>query len=168
MLAGCGGISTGDYVLYKVALNALPKKSAGCFGPDGPDPNTRFDTDDGVGVATWVITAAPNDEWVLNTGKASLSGQKADSGYDFHETKVDVTYDGDTLTSNTKHTDTDAVDIPVTLSGDDISGTITEKLTHKCAGTNCPVDGIPSCTITTDFTGSEIDDVTLYHDPAAP
>lgn len=160
MLAGCGGISPGDYVLYSVA-EAGDTKSSGCF-PGGFDPQTHSDTDDGVKDITWAITAGPNDEFYLEG--ENLQGEKSDSGYDFHETKVDVQYN-DPVTKATKITTTTLTDVPITVDGETISGTKTVKVSVKCSG-QCPPDGVPTCTTSTEFNGAKIDDVKLEHDPA--
>jgi hypothetical protein len=165
MLVGCGGIGGGDFVIYRVALAQTAKKS-GCFGPNGPDANTKFDTDDHVDIATWEITAAPNDVYDLNGYTVGLSGSKIDGGYEFKSTKKNVDYANDDFNSNHKETITDTWDIPITTSGAEISGTITHTQKHTCTGDGCPVDGFPTCTETNDFVGTKINDVQLYHDPA--
>jgi hypothetical protein len=161
LLIGCGGISPGDYDMYRVALS-VTKLSSGCAGAD---PNTQSDRDDGVTDDDWVITANPNSEYFLTTAKYSLQGEKADSGFSFHETKNDVTYDTDDLSTTTTRTiTTNAISIPITVDGASISGTITDRTTEACDGA-CNVAGSPSCSMTTTFAGTRIDNVTLYATP---
>jgi hypothetical protein len=162
LLGGCGGLAPGDYVVYKVALDE-PDKSSGCYYPEtGPDPNTKSDSSTARAAAIWTLTAGPDDVFYLDTGKAVLEGQASDDGYTFDLKTVDVTYDNDDP-ALTKHTDTETVSLTMTVDGDAVSGSVTDKISHKCSGSNCG-NPIPSCTSTTDFTGSEVGDVELKHE----
>lgn len=161
LVGGCGGLAPGDYVIYKVALDE-PSKSSGCYYPEtGPDPNTKSDSSTARAPATWILTAGPDDVFYLDTGKAVLEGQASGDGYTFDLKTTDVNYDNDDP-SQTKRTDTESVSVTMTVDGNAVSGTVTDKISHKCSGSNCG-NPIPSCTSSTDFTGSEIDDVELQH-----
>jgi hypothetical protein len=163
LVAGCGGFGPGDYKIYDVVVGH-DQKSSGCYFPNsGPDPNSQSDSTDQVSPATWYLTAGPSSAFYLDAGPISLAGTKNDTGYDFTTTKTDVNYDGDVLTG-TKRTDRTVIDISVTTDGKTITGTVTNKTSHSCSGNNCG-NSVPSCVITNDFSGAEISDVKLEHDP---
>jgi hypothetical protein len=164
MLGGCGGLGPGDYVIYKVAIEP-GSKSSGCYFPaDGPDLNTKSDSTNARSSATWILTAGPEDQFFLDIGSASLVGEATDDGYDFSLRDVDVQYDDPNDSTSTKRTTTTSTSISMTIDGDAVSGSATSKTSFKCSGPNCGNQAIPSCTISNDFTGSDITDVELQHE----
>jgi hypothetical protein len=52
----------------------------------------------------------------------------------------------------------------MTVDGASISGTVTDRTTYKCSGA-CTNPAIPTCTVTTTFRGTEVEGVSLEHDP---
>jgi hypothetical protein len=58
-------------------------------------------------------------------------------------------------------TDTTTTDVTFTISGDTLSGTAVQSVTHACTGTNCPMPMNPppcsqSSTTTTTFRGTKV------------
>jgi hypothetical protein len=89
--------------------------------------------------------------------------------FTFSGKTIDIEYT-DPVGTGDKRTTTNTVTIEMAVDGASISGTATDKTSYKCvAGTGGPGCGnpIPSCTVTTEFKGSEIDGVSLEHDPAS-
>ncbi|MCC6525319.1 MAG: hypothetical protein IT373_21880 [Polyangiaceae bacterium] len=161
--AGCG-FGPGDYAIFQVALEEQ-SRSSGCYYPDqGPSPNEMFDSSDLVSTDTWILTAGPNDQFYLSSNVADLAGVETDDGYKFSASSVDVDFDGN-VTTGTKRTEWRTLDVNVIVDGKAISGDSVSTTSYECVGTTCGAP-IPSCTVTTSFTGAEIDDVDLEHDPA--
>jgi hypothetical protein len=162
LTAGCG-IGPGDYIMYRVAASEQDR-STGCYGDTIP-PNVKSDSSTFRSSSTWIIyaNATEEDAYYLDIGDATMEGVESDAGYTFSGKTIDIEY---TMPDGTgdKLTTTNTVTIEMAVSGASISGTATDKTTYKCAGT-CPPPIIPSCTITTEFKGSEIDGVDLEHDP---
>jgi hypothetical protein len=164
LTAGCG-LGPGDYVMYRVA-SSEQDKSVGCYYPanDVP-PDEKSDSSTFRTSATFIIYANATDEdaYYLDTGDGTIEGIESDAGYTFSGKDVDVNY---TMPDGTgdKLTTTHTVTVELAVDGKSISGTHTDKTTYKCAGA-CTQPPTPSCTVTTTFKGSEIDDVQLYHDP---
>lgn len=87
--AGCGGISTGDHVFYRVAVDAA-KKNAGCY-PDKIIPeNEKDDSTTLRGGATFILYLPADGDVELDTGAVVLSGAASDTGYLFTGNDVNV------------------------------------------------------------------------------
>lgn len=88
-LAGCGGLSAGDYVVYRLAFTASTL-SAGCY-PDGEIPRsveheaTSYRTS-----ATAILYATSDDELLLDLGDTVLTGGADGDTYSFSATSTDV------------------------------------------------------------------------------
>lgn len=158
---GCG-ISPGDYFIYRVTP-AVTEQTSGCYHPEtDPPPNSASDSTTIRATSTWFIYASINDAYYLDSGDNTLEGVATGDGYEFTGKVVDVQYDLPDGTGS-KRTTTDTFTVNVITDGDAISGTNTWKTTFACAGTTCG-DRIPSCTRTTDFVGTKIDEIELNHD----
>lgn len=158
---GCG-ISPGDYVIYRVSPGVTDETS-GCYYPDmAPPANQASDSTTVRGSSTWIIYASINDAFYLDSGTNTLEGVATDSGYQFTGKTVDVDFDMPDGTGS-KRTTTVSFTIDVITDGDAISGTSTKKTTFGCAGSTCG-EKIPSCTETTDFVGTHVDEIQLNHD----
>jgi len=163
-LVGCGGISPGDYVIYRVSQAGDTDQSSGCFYPDtAPTPGVASDSNTIRGSSTWIIYAAIDDKLYLDSGTFTLEGAVTDTGYSFSGKTVDVSFDNDTDGTGAKRTDSVTTTITVTTDGDAISGTGVKKTSHACSGSTCG-DKIPSCSETTSFVGTKVEDVELKHD----
>lgn len=160
-VVGCG-ISPGDYVIYRVTPGVTDMTS-GCYYPDSdPEPNKASDSTTVRGTGTWIIYASINDAYYLDSGQDTLEGVTTDAGYQFTGKTVDVQYDLPDGTGS-KRTTTDSFTIDIIVDGDAISGSSVWKTTYGCAGTTCG-DKIPTCTRTTDFVGTRVEDIELKHD----
>lgn len=159
---GCSGaIGPGDYRLYKMEFIA-PTKSTGCFFPDkGPDANSGSDSDTTLATDVWVITADTAGFFYIDLGNHSLQGAVTDTGYAFTGTKVDVEFDQDDP-KKTKRTVTVVETINVTVDGKSISGDAIVDTSFACSGAGCT--NIPTCTVDTKFSGTQVDDVQLQRD----
>ena len=162
LTAGCG-IGPGDYVMYKVAFTE-EEQSTGCYGDSIP-PNVKSDSSTFRSTDTWFIYAnsVEEDVYYLEAGQGTLEGVPSDTGYTFSGKSIDVEYTVPDGTGD-KLTTTQTVTIELTVDGSSVSGTVTDKTTHKCSGA-CTGPAIPTCTITSTFKGSEVNSVSLEHDP---
>jgi hypothetical protein len=165
VLAGCG-IQPGDYVIYRIGL-AKTTQSAGCYWqagggtPEIPD-NVADDTNNIRASGTWIIYASTEDKLYLDTGEATFEGAESDEGYAFTGKIVDVDFIG--AMQDTKFTTTTVTTINIATDGDAISGTGTTKESYRCTGSSCGTEAQPSCTKTTTFVGTYVEDVELKHD----
>ena len=158
----CGGISAGDYVIYRVAFDEQDL-SSGCYFPnDGPGPNEKSDSSTILDGTTFILYAGPEDTFYLDTGSAILEGTADGDVYSFSGKVVDVNYanaDG----SGDKFTTTDTLTIDFTVDGSSAFGTVSNTHSETCKASTCP-DLPPSCTTSQDFVGTEVDDIELKHD----
>ena len=158
---GCG-ISPGDYVIYRVTPGETALTS-GCHHPETEAaPNDASDSTTVRGASTWIIYASINDAFYLDSGTNTLEGVETDTGYQFTGREVDVQYDLPDGTGS-KRTTTDAYTVDVIVEGEAISGSSVWKTTYGCAGTTCG-DKIPTCTRTTDFVGTHVEEIELKHE----
>lgn len=160
-VTGCG-ISPGDYVIYRVSPG-VTEETSGCFFPEtDPPPDQASDSTTVRESGTWIIYASINDAFYLDSGKNTLEGVATDTGYQFTGKEVDIQYDMPDGTGS-KRTTTDAYTIDIIVDGDAISGKSVWKTTYGCAGMTCG-DKIPSCSRTTEFVGTHVDEIQLNHD----
>jgi len=163
---GCGGISPGEYEVFRVSF-ADTDQSSGCYFPDtGPGPNDASDSSTLRGSGTWIISAAVDDKLYLDTGIITLEGAESDNGYAFTGKVVNVEFDMPDGTGS-KRTTTITSTVNVTTDGDAISGEAIQKTAYGCVGSTCGPK-IETCTETTTFTGTRVDDVQLNYDIAPP
>ena len=161
MIGGCGnGLKPGEYRVYKMDF-PNGSKSTGCFPVTGADPNSKFDTDNTLASATWVMTTDASGNYFLDLGASTLQGKVSDTGISFAARKVDVEFDMDDATQ-TKRTATVDVKVDVTVDGKSIGGTGVTTSSFSCSGTTCTME-IPTCTVTQAFSGTEVDEVDLQY-----
>lgn len=164
--AGCGGMAPGDYKIFKISMTD-PKLSAGCYFPsDGPDLNTKSDSETGRTNVQWILTAGPDDTFFLDTGingKTSIAGAETDDGYAFNQKTVNVDYDGGDI-AGARRTKTEVLDVTMTVDGTSVTGTWTDSVTYKCTNSLDCGPTAPSCKTTMEFAGSELQDVELKHE----
>jgi len=155
--AGCGGIGPGDYIMYRVAVSTS-KPGKDCDVSE----NIKSDSSTFKASNTFYLYAGAEDAYFLDTGEVTLEGAEEDDGYKFSGKTVDVEFLGGAQTD--KVTQTTAVTIEMVVDGAAVSGKITSKasLTYACTGP-CPTN--ESCTQTSTFVGTEVEDVDLEHDP---
>lgn len=88
-LAGCGGLSAGDYLVYRLAF-AASTLSAGCY-PDGEIPRSvAGDATSYRTSATAILYATSDDELLLDLGDTVLTGGRDGDTYRFSATSTDV------------------------------------------------------------------------------
>ena len=161
LMLGCGGVSPGDYVIYRVALSDA-KRGSSCYPDKKIPPNEKSDSDSFLASTDFILYAGPDDNFYLDTGSATLEGTGDADVYTFVGKTVDVEYASSDGTGD-KITTTDTTTIQMTVDGKAVTGTVSEKVSITCRGNNCG-DAIPSCTTTTNFVGTEVDDVELKHE----
>lgn len=89
--AGCGGISAGDHVFYRVALDAS-KSEASCYTKNMIPDSVKDDASTLRGGSTFVLYITGDDEAELDTGGIVIPGAATDTGYKFTGDSVDVEY----------------------------------------------------------------------------
>lgn len=156
---GCGGIGPGDYIIYRVAQTSADQ-SSGCYGGTVP-PDEKYDSSTFRATGTFIIYAGAEDKFYLDDGKDTLEGTLDGDTYTFTGKKTDVNFSG--ANDSTKITDSETLTITVTVDGSTVTGQAVDKVSEKCSGTGCPA-APPSCTVTIEFVGTEVDDVELKHD----
>lgn len=169
--AGCGGLAPGDYIIYKVSASQ-PKESASCYFPlDSLPPNKKSDSETGRYNALVTLTAGPDDTFFLDVseldgveGFSSIAGTATDDGYTFNRKNVDVDYPEAEDVTKTRITTTTILDIAMTVDGNAVSGTTTWSHSVKCTNSGACPPPTPTCKATTEFVGSELEDVELKHE----
>jgi hypothetical protein len=167
--AGCGGMAPGDYIIYKVSVSK-PKESASCYFPlDSLPPNEKSDSETGRSNALVTLTAGLDDAFYLDVdelveGFSSIAGTATDDGYAFNRKKVDVEYPEGEDVTKTRITTTTIVDIAMTVDGNAVSGTTTWSHSVKCTNSGSCPPPTPTCKITSEFVGSELQDIELKHE----
>jgi hypothetical protein len=159
---GCGGgIEPGDYVIYRVAVTGA-KQGSSCFPPDKViPPNTKSDSNTFLGSTDFIVYAGLDEVFYLDTGAATLEGTLDGDTYTFSGALVNVEFANIDGTGD-KTTDTLSTTVSMTVDGESVSGTVTNKHSIVCKGTTC-ADPF-SCTDTQNFVGTEVDDIELKHD----
>ncbi len=153
---GCGGLGPGDYVVYRVAQSELVDSSS-CPGYD--DPSQKSDSSTFLSTSTFILYAGLEDVYYLEAeGQATLEGTEDGGTYSFSGKTVDVEYP----TPDIKFTSTTSASVSMTVDGASANGTATVTTSTKCSGTGCPDD--TSCKQTSEFVGTEVEDVELKHD----
>jgi hypothetical protein len=97
-VAGCGGLSAGDHMFFRLALDAS-ESAASCYPDEMIPESIKDDTSTLRGAATFILYVAGDDEVELDTGAVVLPGDATDDGYRFTGTSEDVDYPaGSTIT----------------------------------------------------------------------
>jgi len=158
---GCGGIGPGDYVVYRIALGET-ETGSDCYGggqlPTDPDGHsTSIYTSD-----TFILYATNDETFYLDTGVITLEGVEPSSdSYEFEGEIEDVTY----LGTNTTETDTTATRVELIVDGAVVEGIYEQQDSYECNGSMCSDSDIDtSCTLTTPFVGTEVEDVQIKHE----
>jgi hypothetical protein len=161
-LGGCSSIDPGDYLVFRVA-SAEQQFSNGCRLNN---PNTIDDSTTVHGSNTLILFAGADDRFYLDLGSMTLDGEAdgvGDDGdlYEFEGKTIDVEWDGSTTNGN-RRTTTVKTSADLEIDGELVTGRVRVKTSYACVGSSC--GDIPrSCTITTEFVGTEIEDVNLEH-----
>jgi len=159
---GCGGIAPGDYIIYRVAF-AEESKSTGCYYPfDAVQPDDKSDSTTFLGKSQFILYAGLEDVYYLDVGgDVVLEGTGDGDTFQFSGKTVDVNYavpDG----TGDKTTATFTTTIDMAIDGASVSGTAVTKDSFSCKGSTCG-DARPTCTETSEFVGTEVEDVQLEH-----
>ncbi|WP_437537548.1 hypothetical protein WME79_18505 [Sorangium sp. So ce726] len=89
--ASCGGLSAGDYVVYRVALEA-PEQEPGCFPEDRPSLAEKYDATTFRNGQTLLLYLPTDDAAMLDTGGLVLRGSTDDDPYTFTGESEDVDF----------------------------------------------------------------------------
>jgi hypothetical protein len=159
-LPACGGIDPGEYVVYRVASSSDDLSSSCDAGANIDDDSSSFRA-----AETMVLFAGEEGAFYLDVGGIALEGEmeSTDLGdeYTFTGATVDVEFSSPDGTG-TKWTTTVRTTVHLVADGDMASGDTDEKTTVKCSGELCGDDEM-SCTVSTDFVGTRVEDVDLEH-----
>jgi len=161
------GVEPGDYVVYRIA-SAQQSWSDGCFWPAGEGPDLEEDRSSLYASGTMILFAGEEGSYYLDLGNSTLQGELGDSdageSYEFAGKSVDVQWTQAAGTGN-KLTTTVTTSVDMTTDGALVTGELVVKASYACSGA-CG-DLPPSCTIKTEFIGTEVEDVQLEHAVAA-
>jgi hypothetical protein len=163
LLTSCGGLSPGDYVVYRLSIESM-SVTAGCF-VDGEIPLNDKDDSSDIGVpATIVLYAGADDTYYLDMGSVTYSGTETKKGYSFSGDSVDVNVESGGMMMGTKREEfITATRIEFGVDGASVTGTMTEKIDYRCTGDACPDVRQRTCNKQANFIGSEVEDVELEH-----
>ncbi|WP_437320881.1 hypothetical protein [Sorangium sp. So ce385] len=89
--ASCGGLSAGDYAVYRVALEAS-EQAPGCSPDDRPILAEKYDATTFRDGQTLLLYLPTDDEAVLDTGGLALKGSTADDPYTFEGSSEDIEF----------------------------------------------------------------------------
>lgn len=90
-VASCGGLSAGDYAVYRVALEAS-EQAPGCFPDDRPILAEKYDATTFRNGQTLLLYLPTDEEAVLDTGGLVLKGSTEDDPYTFEGRSEDVEF----------------------------------------------------------------------------
>lgn len=159
-LASCGGLSPGEYVVYRVSF-AAADPAENCYGGGIPDDiadeSSSYRTN-----GLFVLYQSVDDKLYLDMGSAVLEGTADGDDYKFDGKRVDVTYLGPNCTGD-RHIVTVSTEVEFTVDGAALTGTLVQKSRTECKG-DCDNFDESSCTVTASFVGTEIEDPELRLD----
>ncbi len=174
---GCGGLGPGDYVFYRVAFSEQQKKSPGCFLENSVPANEKFDKTSFRASSLFLIYGATEEQenkLYLDMGAITVedddNGAITVEGYEeaglftFTGSSTDVDFT-EINGGGDKHTTTTKVLVELTIDGSSMVGSVEATRKQSCSGSTCDLT-LPdprSCTTTSTFVGTEIDDVELHH-----
>ncbi|MRG92287.1 hypothetical protein [Polyangium spumosum] len=160
-LTGCG-VEPGDTWIYRVSFGETDA-SSGCYYPEtDPPANQASDSSSLRGTGTWILYASIEDKLYLDTGSVTLEGLEEGDGYTFTGKDTDVDYDMPDGTGS-KRTTTVTSTITIITDGNAISGEAVQRTSYACSGSTCG-DKIPTCTRTSPFVGTYVEDVELKYE----
>ena len=173
MLIGCGlllssatgcfedSVAPGDYFVYRIA-SAEQNMSESC----DLSANEINDSTSLHAAGTLIVFAGQDGEYFLDMGSMTLPGElKGDSEageeYNFEGKSTDIEWT-DAQGTGTKITTTVEHDFEMAVDGELVTGEYKIKTKVACTGEFC--DGVPySCTATSEFVGTEVEDLDLQH-----
>ncbi|HZF49374.1 MAG TPA: hypothetical protein VE093_12030 [Polyangiaceae bacterium] len=180
---GCGGLGPGDYVFYRVAFSQQQKKSPGCFIENSVPADEKFDKTSFRASSLFLIYGATEEQenklyldmgavMVDDDGMAgddegraiTVEGYEEAGLFTFTGSSTDVDFT-EINGGGDKHTTTTKVLVELTMDGSSMVGSVEATRKQSCSGSTCDLT-LPdprSCTTTSTFVGTEIDDVELHH-----
>lgn len=158
LLPACG-IQPGDYVLYRIGA-ATTEYTQDCF-PNGQDPDDASDSTTFRAGETIVIFRAPDGVYFIDTGDFMIEGTLSGGTFDFNGESIDIEYFGSN--DNSQTTETTTVDITMDTQGASVSGSFVSSVIQTCSGPACDEFDSYSCTGTSQFVGTRVNDVELEH-----
>lgn len=156
---GCGGgIDAGEYVIYRIAFEEGDQSGDCAIG----NPDTDFDSSSFRASSTLIMYAGLDDKYYLDAdGAPTLEGTYESDVYTFEGETTDIQFTGPDGTGD-KLTSVDSLDIEITIDGESVSGKSTSQQRNRCDNT-C-LNYVPySCTIESDFVGTQIEEITLEY-----
>ena len=161
LLGACNsGIEVGDYAVFVVAYSEL-EESESCY-PDGRPLNQVGDSSTFQSGGTFAIFAAAEDTYLLEMDGLVMRGTLTEETFNFNGTSVDVEffgYDDDNRTSIEIATKVD-----ITVDKLAMSGSSESQIDVECVGPDCGDPAATTCTQTSNFSGSLVEDVELKHE----
>jgi hypothetical protein len=162
---GCGGVSPGDYIVYRVNVGVETLNDACYFPAEMPPEDVAQDSSSFRSSQTWVIYFAAGDETVLDAAGVALRGDKGGDGFEFSADQIDVSYVGIDQ-QEAKITAQTTIFVAMNTDGDAVDGTITSTTKTSCDFlTAAPSTGlceqVPDCVGTRPFSGVKLDGVNL-------
>jgi hypothetical protein len=91
-VVSCGGMSAGDYVIYRVAFVEKAIQEAGCYPKDEVPVSELYDSTTFRSGQTFVLYMADDEEATLDTGGVVLKGSMEDEPYTFSGSTEDVDF----------------------------------------------------------------------------
>jgi hypothetical protein len=160
--AGCEDIEPGDYVVYRIASTEADESSSCNLTANEIDDSSTLKAS-----GTLILFAGEEGEYFLDLGSLALVGELVEDGdtllYDFSGKTVDIEW-SNPEGSGTQITTTVSHSLEFDVDDELVTGVYKVKHTVDCAGSGNSCDGVPwSCSETTDFVGTEVEDVDLQH-----
>lgn len=162
LVTGCG-IGEGDFIVYRVAVEALTETDSCYFPDEEKPPNVAEDADTHLVPQTWVIYYAQGDRLLLDLNGASLEGEETDDGFAFVAHAVDVDYVGIDK-QEAKVTVVSRASVDMQVDGAAIAGDLVQLVSTRCdflIATPSPglCEATPDCERRAAFSGVRLDDV---------
>jgi hypothetical protein len=158
-LTACGGLSPGDYIVYRIALQPA-EQSADCFAAGAVPVNEQDDSSSLFTAATYVLYMGADEVPYLDTGSEVLGGSGDGDAYSFSGESVDVNFP----MPEQRETTSLSIEIDLEVDGEVVDGVRVDAQSFECSGPACPDPPDQSCTTTRPFTGGEVADVDLKHE----
>jgi hypothetical protein len=165
---GCGGLGPGDYAFFRVAFSEQEKKSSGCFGTGGIPANEKSDKTNFRKSSLFIVygvTEEAEDKLYLDMGETTVEGYEEAGLFTFTGSSTDVDFT-EINGGGDKHTTAFKLVVELTIDGSSMVGSAEATQKQSCSGSTCDLT-LPapiSCTTTSTFVGTEIEDVELHHD----
>jgi len=153
-------INVGDYAVFVVAYSEV-EQSEECF-PDGEPLDEVGDATTFRTGGTFAIFASADETFLLEMDGVVLQGSLSEDVYSFAATSTDIDffgYEDENRTSVELDFDVEITVDKLTMSGESVSDVQTD-----CVGPDCGDPSSTSCTLSTNFSGSRVEDVDLKHE----